>query len=138
METTVPSPSGRFEVRVSPWEARMSLWVETPTVVDTATGRELLAFADVRWSLDEAEWVSDSVVELWLRKYPGSHRPPGVMVTVDCDGETAQIGEATVPFREVERTLDQALTWPQPPAPEPPRGFVGILQRLYRLWRGAS
>ena len=138
METSFPSPSGRFEVQVAPWEARMSLWVETPTVVDTATGRKLLAFADVRWSLDAADWTSDRVVELWLRKYPGGHTPSGVMVTVDCEAETARIGETTVPLREVERTLNESLSWPRPPAPEPRRGLAGLLHRLYRLWRGRS
>lgn len=115
----------------------MSLWVETPTVVDTATGATLLSFDDGRWSLDAADWLSDSVVQLWLRKYPGAHLPSGVMVTLDCGARTAQIGETTWPLREVEPALNRALTWPEPPTPEAPRGLVGVLKRLLKTWRNA-
>ena len=113
----------------------MSLWVETPTVSDKVTGEVLLAFENTNWSLDAADWVSDSVVQLWLRKYPGAHTPPGVMVTLDCGARTAQVGEMTVPLQDVERTLDRTLAWPQAPAPKPPSGLAGVLQRLFRVWR---
>src|SRR6185436_1450296 len=56
------SPSGRFEITIAAWEARMSLWIETPTLSDRLTGQELLSFNDPHWSLDSAEWQSDSTV----------------------------------------------------------------------------
>jgi len=31
-ETKSTSPTGRYVISVDPWEARMSLWVETPTL----------------------------------------------------------------------------------------------------------
>lgn len=111
----------------------MSLWVETPTVVDTATGEALLAFADPHWSLDEADWVSEHVVHLWLRKYPGSHTPTGVLVTLDCVARTAQVDESVVPLRDVEATLDRALMWPQPPPPEAPPRLVDRIKRLFGI-----
>ena len=59
----------------------MSLWIETPSVLDKATGELLLSFKDSHWSLDAARWVSDSTVELTLRKYPGNHLPAQVVAT---------------------------------------------------------
>lgn len=53
-EARSTSPGGRYVVYVDAWEARMSLWVETPELVDTQTGRTLLGFRNTNWSLDEA------------------------------------------------------------------------------------
>lgn len=135
MDEPTVSPSGRYEVSVSPWEARMSLWVDTPTVSDTLHGAVLLAFVDGNWSLDEARWLSDHVVELRLRKYPGSHTPPQLVTTLDCKARTGQLGAETVPLNRLESALDRALTWPQPSA-EPETGWRGFLRRIYRIWRG--
>jgi hypothetical protein len=105
------SPSGRFEITISAWEARMSLWIEVPTIHDRVAGKELLTFEDPHWSLDSTEWRSDSVVALTMRKYPGNHRPVDIVATVDCLGATADIGGTTVPLEQLERSLDSALTW---------------------------
>ena len=74
----------------------MSLWIETPAVLDKTTGETLLKFKDSNWSLDAARWLSDSIVELTLRKYPGNHLPVNVIVTLDCANRTASIGEKEV------------------------------------------
>jgi hypothetical protein len=105
------SPSGRFEITISAWEARMSLWIETPTLRDTATGETLLSFEDGNWSLDAADWRSGSVVALDLRKYPGNHRPSSVVATVDCVARMAEVAGETVPLNRLEGALEKSLTW---------------------------
>jgi hypothetical protein len=131
--TDSESPTGRFRIAISAWEARMSLWIETPTVLDKATGETLLSFKDSNWSLDSARWLSDSVVELTLRKYPGNHLPTNVIATLDCANRNAKIGETVVKsLAEVEPALERALTWrtAEPPRPAP-GGCAGILRRFF-------
>ena len=90
----------------------MSLWIETPTLRDKATGEILLSFKDSNWSLDAARWLSDSVVELTLRKYPGSHLPVHVVATVDCAHRNAKVGPVEVEsLADLESALEGALTW---------------------------
>lgn len=136
MQEGLRSPSGRFEITLASWDVRMSLWIDPPTLTDTTTGAVLLSFDDAHWSLNSATWHSDTTVELRLRKYPGSHAPPEVAATLDCVAHTARIDGAIVPLTEVEPALERLLAWPQPPPP--PRGFGGLMQRLYRWWRGRS
>jgi hypothetical protein len=78
------SPTGRYLITLSAWEARMSLWIETPLLSDQSSGEQLLGFRDSHWSLDSAEWSSDSVVELKMRKYPGNHVPAQLDLKIDC------------------------------------------------------
>ena len=109
---TVESPTGRFQISVSMREVFNSHWVESPTLLEKSTGTMLLTFGDRNWSLDEARWLDDSTVALTLRKYPGNHTPADVVVTVDCAGRSAKIGETELKARnEVEPALERALTW---------------------------
>jgi hypothetical protein len=130
--TDSETPSGRFRITISAWEARMSLWIETPTLLDKMTGTTLLSFRDSNWSLDAARWLTDSIVELTLRKYPGNHLPPQLVATVDCVNRCARVGnlEAT-PLEEVEAALERALTWRTVAAAPPPRGFAAGLRRFF-------
>jgi hypothetical protein len=106
------SPSSRFLITISAWEARMSLWIETPTLIDCSSGERLLVFKDSNWSLNSAEWLSESVVVLKLRKYPGNHIPSEVTATVDCTAKTAEVnGKKVDTLGNVERYLDAALVW---------------------------
>ena len=112
----------------------MSLWIETPTVLEKATGETLLAFKDGNWSLDAARWLSDSVVELTLRKYPGSHLPVNVIATLDCANRTARIAETELrSLAEVEFALDNALTWRAvtPPPRAVRSGFASVVRRFF-------
>jgi hypothetical protein len=106
------SPGGRYSIAIAPWEVRMSLWIESPTLTDTETGEVLLSFRDPHWSLDSADWRSDSVVALELRKYPGNHTPVQVTATVDCEARTAEVGAVRVEsLKRLEKALDEALVW---------------------------
>lgn len=102
------SPGGRYVIGVDMREARMSLWVESPELVDTLAGETLLRFNDSNWSLDSARWQSDSLVALQLRKYPGDHTPGSFEVLVDCALHTAAVGGTAVgDLSGVERELDR-------------------------------
>lgn len=87
----------------------MSLWVETPEIVEPSTGRVLLRFADPNWSLASAAWRSASVVALVLRRFPGHHAPALLEMTVDCQRGTARVGAETGPLPLLEAALARAL-----------------------------
>ena len=109
---TCDSPSGRFGISISAWEVRMSLWIETPVLCDRTNGQRLLVFKDSNSSLNSAEWLSESVVLMKLRKYPGNHLPAEVVTTIDCIARTAEVeGKKVNSLSEVERFLEEALVW---------------------------
>jgi hypothetical protein len=131
------SPSGRFLITISAWEARMSLWIETPMLSDRTSGEHLLVFKDSNWSLNSAEWLSESVVVLKLRKYPGSHNPAEVAATIDCSARTAEIdGKRVSTLALVERCLDEALAWRKATPPNI-QGGGGLRRLIRRFFRGS-
>ena len=102
------SPGGRYVVGVDSFEARAFQWVDTPDVVDTGTGRTLLALADRYWHLDSADWQSESVVVLQLRHFPHPH-DFSCTVVVDCQCLTASIdGAQPQALGELDDILGQA------------------------------
>lgn len=104
-----PSPDGRWLVRTAAWEARMSHWIESPEIVEAASGARLLAFGDPNWSLDRARWTGPDRVELQLRRYPGNHLPPVLRVEIDCATRSATVLGRTVALPALEGELDAAL-----------------------------
>ena len=106
------SPDGRFQVRISPWEVRKSLRIETPEVCVVTTGQTLLKFSSNMWSLDRESWQTDERVQLVLRQYPGNHFPKQLFVTVDCLNKTAEMEpRPPVPLDELEPLIERQLTW---------------------------
>lgn len=104
------SPSGRFKVFADPWEPRMSLWVYPPEIIDAETQDRILKFADPNWSLEFAEWESESIVRLLLSKYPGDRLPRGIPVQIDCALRCAVIGDSRFQLCEIEAVLESALS----------------------------
>jgi hypothetical protein len=103
------SPGGHYQIRVYPWEARMSLWIECPVLVDTTNGRQLFATRDSHWSLDSAQWQNESVVTMRLRKYPGDHSPGQFEATLDCLSLAANLDGVSVGSVDwLEAALEQA------------------------------
>lgn len=104
------SPSGRYIIRVYPQEMRMSHWVDTPELIDTATHSTLFAPRDSSWSMDSATWQSESVVSMTLRRYPGDHS--SIKATFNCAAGTADIGGVAIKslsdIARIERALRQA------------------------------
>ncbi|MEO7324444.1 MAG: hypothetical protein ABIW82_06420 [Dokdonella sp.] len=106
------SPDGRFQIRVAVWEARNSLWVESPAIYNAISQAVLLTFQSEMWSLDKAEWKTSEVVDITLRKYPGNHTPIELKATIDCEKQTAKLRSCpAVPLAELERLLESRLTW---------------------------
>ena len=106
------SPDGRFQIRVDQWEARNSLWVQSPEIWDTVENRALLRFESEQWSLDRSDWLSEARVVLTLRKYPGNHFPKDLEVTVDCQAKTATLHSlAVADLRNLEAVMEQQLLW---------------------------
>ena len=107
-EIASTSPTGRYVIRVFPWGVRMSHWIETPELLDTHTNTILIRFTDPNWSLETATWKSDTVVTLSLRRYPGDHTPSSFEATVDCQRQTATIGQQALLLTRFERVLEHA------------------------------
>lgn len=104
------SPDGRYCVRVTPWEARNSLWVYSPRIIDTRQGLCIFQFSDACWSADQSTWLTPTTVELNLRKFPGDRMGQGVRVVIDCDGRVARWGSGkTVALSDLERALETLL-----------------------------
>lgn len=124
------SPDGRYTVLTDPWEIRMSLWIQTPSVVKADTGEVLFAFRDTLWSLNSATWNDAHRVLLRLRKYPGGHDPGEVSAEIDCARRMARIDGIEAPLGELEQRLDARLSWPAAsPPPEP--ALPGWLRRWF-------
>lgn len=120
-----------FSIEVSSWEAGPNLWVATPTIVETLTGRKVFAFADERWSLNRSSWRSQTVVECWLRKFPGTHSPSEVSVMVDCAAETAEVDGQVVALAAFETALDAELVWPRADAPAASKGVLDRIRKFF-------
>jgi hypothetical protein len=105
------SPDGRYCVQVMPWEARNTLWVYSPCIVDTQRRICVFRFADACWSVDRSVWLSDTVVELGLRKFPGHRTGSGVRVVVDCERRVAYRGEGkNVALSRLESELETMIS----------------------------
>ncbi len=108
IEIVAVSPTGRWEVRTHAWEVRMSHWIDTPHVYDRQASRVVYAPEDTTWSLDHAQWVSDSVVQLHLRQYPGG---PGMqaIVRIDCAAGTAHCNGRDMALAALDDALARAV-----------------------------
>lgn len=110
-DRSLVAPGGRWAVVTAPWEVRMSLWIESPALVELPANTPIFAFRDVHWSLDSAAWISDDVVEWRLRKYPGNHLPVDLAVQIDCARRIAVCDGREFPLTAVEAALDARLRW---------------------------
>lgn len=87
----------------------MSLWIESPCLVDAASGATIFAFRDVHWSLDSATWISDDIVQWQLRKYTGHHRPVDLSAQIDCARRIAVCDGREFPLTTADAALDARL-----------------------------
>lgn len=102
------SPTKRYAFSVSPWEARMSHWIDSFALCEVASGAVVFSPADSNWSLDGASWLGESTVLLSLRRYPGDHSPSIFEVTVDCDARTAELkGRPAIPLPALDSALEE-------------------------------
>ena len=103
------SPNGRYILQKYPWEVRAQ-WIETPELLDTQTNTALLHFENACWSLESATWLEGSLVLLRLRRYPGNHIPFSFEASIDCENQTATVGNTPVQLGDLEATLERAYT----------------------------
>lgn len=104
------SLTGSYEIRIESWEARNSLWVQTPEIVALQLQDTILKFRDPYWSLNNAEWIGNKNVKLTLRKYPGNHIPAELMVTIDCKNRLVTLPDGQqVALTALEDQLDLLL-----------------------------
>lgn len=106
-----PSADGRYGFLIEMWEAFNSHWVECPILMERPSGQTVLKFKSDYWSLDSAEWKSNAVVVMTLRKYPGDHLPASFELVFDCATLTATIGdEINLPVAAIEPALEKRYT----------------------------
>jgi hypothetical protein len=91
MEPHYPSPTGKYVFHILPWEARMSLWVEAPRLIEANTECVLFDLTGSPWSLDAAQWRSEEHVQLQMRRYPGDHQPASFLIVVECEAKLARL-----------------------------------------------
>jgi hypothetical protein len=88
----------------------MSLWVQTPKIVDLQSQEIILAFRDDRWSLEKSAWINNTTVRLTLRKYPGNYIPTELAIAIDCKYCLATMPDCKyLALSELEAQLDQLL-----------------------------
>ncbi|MGA0560754.1 hypothetical protein ACO2Q8_29075 [Larkinella sp. VNQ87] len=71
MEDSILSPNGTFSIIFDTFEVRMSHWIQAPRVFRVQDQAQLFDLQGDVWSADKVTWLSDSEVELYVRKYPG-------------------------------------------------------------------
>jgi hypothetical protein len=117
MEIVSTSPSKRFELRAEVWEARNFLWVYSPSIWDTERDCSVLAFDDGTWSVEGNVWLSETIVRLLLRKFPGNHNPDHLRAEIDCVAlkavvlSTADLPTTDTPLSGLEKKLNESLMW---------------------------
>lgn len=104
------SPTGRYQLKVDPWEARNTHWVLSPHIVDCESGRILFRFSASAWSAENSAWENDEVVRINLRKYPGDQPRASLVVRLNCaQGTSGLAGGPVVAFEALEALLEEAL-----------------------------
>ncbi|PBQ20647.1 hypothetical protein CCL09_02565 [Pseudomonas congelans] len=111
IEVIALSPSARYRVQATPYEALATQWIYPPEIIDIRRDIRVFAFEDNGWSADQARWLDCSCVELTLRKYPGRLTGAGITVIIDCARGTAVYGNGIeIKTPALERALDAMLS----------------------------
>lgn len=132
-----PSPSDKYHFKIDAWEARMSLWIESPALVNVSSGETVLTFKESNWSLDVAEWKDEEHVTMELRRYPGDHSPSQFVVEVDCLAKKATIGDDSMELNSLEKYLEALYRRSRvrlgSPTPSSSGCLVGLLLAFLKL-----
>jgi hypothetical protein len=106
METQFPSPNGHYLFHINTWEAQMSLWVDSPLLMDVVNEKPVFDLSQTNWSLDTAVWLDWEKTKIYLRRYPGDHTPPVFEITIDCQAKQANLDGKKVELEALETTLE--------------------------------
>lgn len=137
LETTTPSPNGKYVFQIAAREMRMSLWVEAPRLIEVTTERAVFDLLSTNWSLNRAQWLDGERVSIQVRRYPGDHLPGSFEVEIDCTAGVATLpGDVRVGLESLERALEELYfrSRVKPVAATAPR--QGVLQKLLSPFKG--
>lgn len=115
------SPDRRFYILLSSYEVRMSHWIESAALWETAAERELLLFGNAWWSTGQIRWYDDSsCVTAELRRYPGDVAALQIEVypeqrSINVPAATGQVSIAFAALDEYLEDYYQQHTRPIPP-----------------------
>jgi len=65
------SPNRDYKVSFSSYEISMSHWIDQPYLIRVSDNAFLFDLSADVWSAWQVRWLSNSTVELVMRKYPG-------------------------------------------------------------------
>lgn len=82
METKLTYLNGHIKISLTPYEMRMSHWVNAPRVEHGLSGKELLDLSGDLWDLIRVEDGEEKVI-LFLRKYPGVSKEVQIVISKD-------------------------------------------------------
>ncbi|MFC5408237.1 hypothetical protein ACFPMF_02875 [Larkinella bovis] len=105
MKENYSSPNGTYTVLFDVFEVRMSHWLEVPRVVRVADQQPLFDLQGDVWSTSQVTWLTDSQLELQLRKYPGL---VSCALLLDFHNGT---GQASCGPARFEGTLNAVQSW---------------------------
>ena len=99
------SPGGTYRLQVSSEEMKMSHWIDRPYVTRVSDQRVIYR-AEYPWSLNSHRWLSEDILELDLRRYPGDCPSCSVRLRLR-DARFQQGGDKWRPLAELDRVLEQ-------------------------------
>jgi hypothetical protein len=95
------SPIGGYAIHFVSSEMRMSHWIDSPVVIETASGLIFFSQADSLWSASGVKWREDSQrVVFDLLRYPGD--APSLRMEIKLPRQSARV---SAPGEQVEITL---------------------------------
>lgn len=137
LETTSPSPNGKYVFQIAAREMRMSLWVESPRLVEVANERAVFDLSNTNWSLNRAQWLDSERVSIQIRRYPGDHLPGSFEVEIDCAAGVATLsGDMKVALESLERALEELYFRSRVKPVSATASRQGVLQKLLSPFKG--
>jgi hypothetical protein len=99
------SPQKTFKVAIGSYEMKMSHWVDQPYLIRVSDDAELFNLTGDPWSASDVNWLDDSTVEMYVRRYPGH-----IFCTIQLNALTDQ-GWAKSPSSSFAGSLSQIRNW---------------------------
>lgn len=142
-DSTHVSPDGAIRIEYSSQEMRMSLWVDTPHVVDAASGRTIFR-PDSSLVSGEHTWGADGKFSLGLRKYPDGRFWVNLLFDINAGTVRVDGSDSVHPIADAARIVarkfaEYEATGPSLIFPEPvqPRLFHDLVVTFWGRVRRA-
>ncbi|WP_420147520.1 hypothetical protein [Spirosoma sp.] len=103
------SPDGTYQIQFEMAEIRMSHWIYKPFIYRTHDHVLLFDLQDDVWSADEIKWLTDSIVQIEARRYPGTL---SCQMTLDLERGTGKATRSTAQTSvHFDGTLSEIRNW---------------------------